>query len=299
MKDITTIIAAYGNNPHLFNCIDSVYDISKKIILLDMGIEDDLNKIKKYKNLKIKKIDRVSHIELIREDSKKYADTEYILFLDPDEILEKSLKKEILSVYKDYDALRIPRKNIIFNKWIKNTRWWPDYQTRLFKKERVFWKKEIHSQPEIKGSVYNISENGALAIKHYNYNNLDEFLEKMKRYAKADAESRLKNKQEYTLSKALSQGIQEFISRYFAGDGYKNGMHGFLLSFLQLMYYPLVYFYLWEKENYKDIDRQEIISDTEFFSKKLFREVNYWSIKKNLKTKTPKIKKKIINKLLK
>lgn len=46
-----------------------------------------------------------------------------------------------------------PEKNIIFNKWIKNTGMWPDYNRRLFRKGHLTWQDKIHSIPEAKGSI--------------------------------------------------------------------------------------------------------------------------------------------------
>jgi (heptosyl)LPS beta-1,4-glucosyltransferase len=224
------------------------------------------------------------YVEEIREKSKNYAKTEYVLFLDPDEIIPEKLSDYLIDNYKNYDYFSIPRKNIIFNKWISHARWWPDYQIRLFKKESVIWPNILHAQPDTKGSNFKIPEDEDMAITHHNYESLDEFLLKMIRYAKADA----KNRKEYSLGQALTDGKNEFISRYFAFDGYKEGIHGFILSFLQLMYYPLVYFYYWEggKDNEKEIENNAFNK----FVKSLALESLHWGDQKKILTKMNKIK---------
>jgi (heptosyl)LPS beta-1,4-glucosyltransferase len=182
--------------------------------------------------------------ELIREDLKSFAKEEYILFVDHDEVIPPSLKNFILENYKKYDYMSIPRKNIIFNKWIKHSRWWPDYQIRLIKKDKVFWEKDIdiHKQPELKGKGLIIEAKEELAMIHYNYQNIDEYITKALHYAKQEANQIVRKNKKFSLSQALSLSISEFVSRYYADEGYKDGMHGFVLATLQMFYFFLVFY---------------------------------------------------------
>jgi (heptosyl)LPS beta-1,4-glucosyltransferase len=272
MKQITTIIVAKDSPKYIFESVNSVKKLSEKIVVLDIGLNPDILKKLTDLGVEVIKENSVLYVEEIREKSKNYAKTEYILFLDPDEIIPEKLSDYLIDNYKNYDYFSIPRKNIIFNKWISHARWWPDYQIRLFKKESVIWPNILHAQPDTKGSNFKIPEDEDMAITHHNYESLDEFLIKMIRYAKADA----KNRKEYSLGQALTDGKNEFISRYFAFDGYKEGMYGFILSFLQLMYYPLVYFYYWEGGKREGEDNAKIPLKIFKFEKELLIESYFW-----------------------
>lgn len=295
MSKITTIIVAKGNPKYIFETINSVEKISAEIIVVDIGLDKNISeKLQKTSKLKIIDEKSVLYVEEIREKTKTYSKTEYILFIDPDEILPSKLQEELLAQYDKYDYLSMPRKNIIFGKWISNARWFPDYQTRLFKKDAVVWSNKLHSQPEKTGQELLLPENEELAIIHYNYESLDEFMLKMIRYAKADAS----NRSDYSIAKALADGTQEFISRYFAFDGYKSGMHGFALSFLQLLYYPLVYFYFWEGKKYQNEEDKKITNAYIDFVKKLLHDSLYWGGSMNEVGKI-RIKEKILKFLIK
>ena len=237
--------------------------------------------------------------DLIKEDLKKQAKGEYILYLDPDEIFPStslrtsppnSLKTELL---KQYDYFLFPRKNIIFGKWIEHSRWWPDYQIRLFKKNSVLWTKKLHPVPQIKGKEYKFPPEEKNAILHYNYDNLDQYLEKAIRYAKSESA----NLQDYSLTKAIKSSITEFISRFFAAEGYKDGLHGFVLAVLQMFYYFLVFFYYWEKKKYFSEKQETLIENSKDFFRNGFRESIYWLVQKNLLSPLQKIKLKIIRKI--
>ncbi len=298
MNDITTIIVAKDSPAHIFETIESVKDLNEEIIILDIGLHKEIiEQLNNYKNLQIIPIKKeVPYVELIREESKSYAKTPYLLFLDPDEILPPDLIKKILDEYKKYDFISVPRKNIIFGKWIQNARWWPDYQIRLFKKDSVIWHQKLHAKPTAHGSGLTFDAQENLAIIHHNYENITEYLIKMIRYAKSEAQE--KSKTEYRLHYALKDGLNEFISRYFAGEGYKDGMHGFVLSFLQLMYYPLVYFYYWEGKKYAKVNEKEIVNETQFLARNLFFDILHWLGAKKLISFTTRLKNKILNKLL-
>lgn len=298
MNNISAVIVANGNPPHIFESIDSVSTLVNEIIIVDIGLDSDIvNKLKKNDLVKIKKVnERISYVELIREKSKEFAKNEYVLFLDPDELVTLQLAALLTQEYSNYDFFSIPRKNIIMKKWIQHSRWWPDYQIRLFKKTSVTWPIKLHAQPEVTGNGYTVEEKEELALVHYNYENLTEYFEKMIRYANAESDELIQTKQTYTLNHAVKNALQEFISRYFADKGYKDGTHGFVLSFLQMMYSFIVYFYYWEKKKYEE-NSQNSINEAliTFYSQGLY-ETHYWLEKENISK--PNIIKKIMLKYL-
>lgn len=280
MKNISTVIVVKGNPIHLSKVISSVEDLVCEIIIVDIGVDLELkNKLKTNKLIKIIEIkDEIPYVELIREKTKDFAKSEYVFFLDPDEIVTPGLKDIIKSQLDSCDYFKIPRKNIIFGRWIKHSRWWPDYQVRLFKKDKVVWPKIIHRQPKVTGVGYTVEANEKFSLLHHNYQNIDEYLSKFQRYAKYEAKEIYDSKKDLTFSNAIIKSLNEFISRYFAAEGYKDGPQGFVLAILQLIYYFFVYFYYLEMKKFKT---EEKIHEEEFFRKGL-KETLYWKKNKNL-----------------
>lgn len=281
MENISAVIVVKNNPPYLSKVIDSVDDLVEKIIIVDIGIPIELaEKLKKYNKVKIIKIkEEVPYVELIRNKTKDFADTDYVFFLDPDEIVSPKLKTIIKSHLVSYDFFRIPRKNIILGRWIKHSRWWPDYQVRIFKKNKVVWPKIIHRQPKVSGRGFEIEAKEEFALIHHNYKDLDEYLEKARRYAKYEAKEIYEEKRIYTFSDTIKRSLNEFISRYFAAEGYKDGIQGFILAILQLFYYFLVYFYYLEMKKFKTTEK---INEAEFFRLGL-KDVLHWKKEKSVK----------------
>lgn len=301
MHKISAIIVVKGNPPHIFESLNSVDNLVSEIIIGSVDLDENLKyQLQKYKSVKIVILPKETPFaDLVKEGMKKYAQYEYILYLDPDEIFAEDTVKFIKKNLTQYDYFQIPRKNIIFGKWISHSRWWPDYQLRLFKRNSVIWPESLHPIPQPKGigCTFNAEEN--LAILHYNYDNISQYLEKAQRYAKFEAEVLIERNADYSLNIALKQSISEFISRFFANGGYKDGMHGFTLATLQMLYYLLVYFYYWEKKKYFKLEEKDLIINTKHFSHQFLFETNFWIIKNELLKFFATLKLKIENAVLK
>ncbi|MBI2641842.1 glycosyltransferase family 2 protein [Candidatus Roizmanbacteria bacterium] len=299
MMNITAIIVVKQKPPHFFEALRSIEDIVSEIIVGTITIDEQYKK-KLLENKKVRIIELpsdVSFADLVKEELKKKAKGEYILYLDPDEIFPTEIKKYIASHLKDFDYYLFPRKNIIFGKWISHSRWWPDYQLRLFKKNSVVWPQVLHPIPEGRGKGFRFEPEEKNAILHYNYNSIDEYIEKATRYAKSEAQELIQQNKKYSIEAAIKQALSEFISRFFAHEGYRDGMHGFVLSLLQKIYYFLVYFYYWEQKKYFEDEQKKLVKYSQNFFRQGLKEVNFWLVKKNFVDTVEKIRLKIIDKL--
>lgn len=297
MNKISGVMVVKNNPRYLFESLTSILDLVSELIIIDIGIDKNiklkLQTVKKVKIITIKK--EVAYVELIRQESKQFASYDYILFIDPDEKWPPALKKLIKSDLNNYDYFLIPRKNFIFGKWIKHSRWWPDYQIRIFKKDRLFWPKELHRQPKISGKGFRVEAKENLAIIHYNYENIDQFFSKMTRYAKAEAKSLIKKNKSLTVQETIKKSVSELISRYFAFEGFRDGVHGFVLAVLQMFYPFLVYFYYWEQKKYQGLLKEEPYFQINDFFRQGLKETNYWLTEKKLLKGISRFKRRIEN----
>ncbi|MEN9327227.1 MAG: hypothetical protein RI947_35 [Candidatus Parcubacteria bacterium] len=300
MNNVSAIIVVKDNPPHLKETLKSIREFVSEIIIADIGIDPTLIKdLKSESKVTIHTIEKaIPYVELIREDLKKKAKGDYILLLDPDEYVTPQLIDLLTENMSSYDYISIPRKNIIFKKWIQYSRWWPDYQVRFFKKTAVIWPKQIHQQPITIGNGLTIRADEQVAIVHYNYESIDEYMGKAVRYAKAEAAEIAKADRGYNLSVALGKGLSEFISRYFAAQGYRDGMHGFVLAVLQMFYCMLVYFYYWELKKYPAGNPAETAQTARNFFRDSLIESNHWMNQQHIH-ETSRIKTKVQNFILK
>lgn len=275
MSDLSVVVVAGSEDKGMEQMLASVAPIASEIVIIDTGIDEAFLQIAKKFEAKIFKHEPVSYVEKIRNFAIGKATSDWILIMDPDEAIGKDLRSEIKKIIHSRGVnsdtsgvsfgspevvyYRIPRKNIIFGKWIAHSRWWPDYNIRLFKKGFVSWNEIIHTVPVTKGKGGDFPDKEELAIVHHNYNDIDEYFSKMLRYTKAQAENLIKDGYKFKWQDLITKPTNEFLSRYFSGKGYKDGVHGLVLSLLQAFSELVLYIRIW---NYKQMktDKSEINS---------------------------------------
>ena len=261
----------------LEHAIESVKGFASEIVIIDMTYPGSgVTKIAEKFKANVHKHTFVNYVEPVRNFGVSKATNEWILILDPDEEVPSSLSKKLLAIANKPGAhyFRIARKNIVFDKWLKYSRWWPDYNIRFFKKGSVSWDEEIHGVPKTVGKGADLMPEESLAIIHYHYTTVEQFLEKMNRYTSIQAKLKASEGYKFVWTDLLKKPAAEFLSRFFAGEGYMDGIHGLSISLLQAFSELVLYLKVWQNEKFK----QQDINPTEF--KKVVDEeqkkVNYW-----------------------
>ncbi|MFH1289460.1 MAG: glycosyltransferase family 2 protein, partial [Patescibacteria group bacterium] len=248
-----------------------------EIVVIDMESTDDSREVAKAKGAKIYKHKFLNFVEPARNFGIKKAAGDWILILDPDERVPGSLAKKLTSLAENDDGItyvRIPRKNMIFGKWIKNSRFWPDYNIRFFKKGCVEWDDKIHSIPITEGRGIDLEEEKDFAIIHNHYTSVSQYILRMNRYTDVQASELFEKKEETLWTDFIKKPLAEFLSRFFAGKGYQDGIHGLVLSFLQAFSEFMVVIKLWEKQGFNK--KPFSLTELESLFSEMKRELNYW-----------------------
>ncbi|PIV06636.1 hypothetical protein COS53_04010, partial [Candidatus Shapirobacteria bacterium CG03_land_8_20_14_0_80_35_14] len=276
---ISAVINVINEANNLDKCLHSLKNFANEIIVVDMESTDESVNIAKKHGAKVFSFKPMKYVEPARNFAISKASGKWIILLDPDEFLPKSLKHELtkITLRHNVDYVKIPRKNIIFGKWFHNSRTWPDYLIRFFKKGSVTWNKEIHSQPETKGNGITLLDSEKLAIRHNHYSSVSQFVIRSLRYSSIQAEELDKAGTKLKMSDFILKPVQEFNSRFFFAQGYKDGIHGLVFSLLQTFSIFLIYTKLWEKQGAieKIVSRDSFVSA----SQEAIYEYSYWFTK--------------------
>ena len=131
-----------------------------------------------------------------------------------------------------------------------HTGWWPDYNIRFFRKGTVSWSEIIHSVPTTTGQGYDVPAEKEMAIIHNSYSSVEEYLLRMNRYTTVQAKELNKNGMDFNWRLLISKPFSQFLTRYFAQEGFKDGIHGLALSLLQAFSELILYIKLWQKNNF-------------------------------------------------
>lgn len=256
MAKISIIVNTWNEEENIKCCLESVKALASEIIVVDMYSSDKTVAIAKKFGAKIFSHKFTSYVEPARNFALRQAQGDWILILDADEEISPDLAKILqeLTIHKEINFYRLPRKNIIFGKWIRHSRWWPDYVIRFFKKGSVRWSEKIHSVPLTRGEGRDLEAKEVNAITHYNYKSISQYLSRLNRYTTIQAKDLVESGYKFSWQDMLKKPMGEFLSRFFAGEGYKDGLHGLVLAMLQAFSGLVEYLKVWEKENFVNQD---------------------------------------------
>lgn len=295
---VSVVISAFNEEGKIAECLESVKKIASEIIFIDNSSTDNTLEIAKKFTDKTYKRENNPMLNTNKNFGFSKASEEWTLSLDADERITEELAEEILALDGEgYDGYYIPRKNIIFGKWIQHTGWYPDYQLRLFRKGKGrFAEKQVHEMLNVDGNTDRLKK----PILHINYESVTQFLNKMiKTYTVSEAENLIKEGYKYNSFDIIKMPLSEFVKRYFAESGYRDGMHGLALSMLQAFYQFVVFLRLWEYNNYPD--EKDTLNLIGSGTKATAREFRYWKAqvkimneKNFLKKNILKIKRKVL-----
>ncbi|MCL4366981.1 glycosyltransferase family 2 protein [Patescibacteria group bacterium] len=276
-KNISVVINTLNEEKNIARAVKSVQSFATEVIVCDMYSTDQTVEIAKRLGAKVFFHKKTGFVEPARNFAISKAKGEWILILDADEVLpnvlakrlEEMLNKPILSSF-----VSIPRKNIIFGKWMKAAMWWPDYNIRFFKKGEVIWNNQIHSNPTTQAQGLTLPAEEDLAIIHYNYTNIEQYIARLNRYTTIQAQELAGEKIVFNWTTLFSKPVEEFLSRYFANKGYQDGLHGLALSLLQAFSFVVVYLKLWEI--YKFREEEISVEQVNQEMKQIAHDFRYW-----------------------
>ncbi len=292
---VSVVISAYNEEKKIEDCLTSVA-WADEIIVVDNESTDKTASLAKKHHAHVLTRPNNLMLNVNKNFGFSKAKHTWILSLDADERVSEELAEEIAIVVADESNDRngyfIPRKNIIFGKWIRHTGWYPDYQLRLFRKNKGrFAEEHVHELITIDGEAGNLQEN----MIHLNHDSIAQFLHKtIIIYAPNEADQLMKKGYEFHYYDAIRFPLNEFLSRFFLREGYKDGFFGLVLSLLMACYHLIVFAFLWEKNGFKDQEPAELLQGLEHEIKKAQKDIRHWQTETAIKEVTSPIRKILI-----
>ncbi|MDD3014769.1 MAG: glycosyltransferase family 2 protein [Candidatus Gastranaerophilales bacterium] len=247
---ISAVIHTYNSEKYLEECLQALTSLDETVIC-DMHSTDKTIEIAQKYGCKIVYHENVGFADPARNFALSHATGDWILVVDSDEIIPKTLIDFLREYIKNPDnpeTVYIPRKNYVFGKFMRCI--YPNCILRFFKKGFVAYSSRVHCTPdEIKGREYYIDpKREDLAIIHYNYDSIEQFIARSNRYTTLELEKFTERGIKFSLLYMILRAKGEFIKRFILKKGYKDGLDGFMFALLLAIYELLCYAKLWEYE---------------------------------------------------
>lgn len=177
------------------------------------------------------------------------ATKDWVILVDSDERVTPELRGEIQeALARDggrYMAYQVPRLVYYLKRWWRRGGWYPDYDIRLFRRERATWGgSDPHEKIVVDGPVGRLRH----PLHHFSYRNIDDHIQRINRFTTISSGELGKDRQRFRLSDALLRPAVRFFRSYILKRGFMEGFAGFYVAVTAAVYVFLKYAKLWEIE---------------------------------------------------
>ena len=177
------------------------------------------------------------------------ATNDWVLSVDADERVTAELRDEIRQALKNdggtYAGYAVPRLVCYLKRWWWRGGWYPEYNIRLFRRDRAVWGGfEPHNKVIVSGKIRRLRH----PLHHFSYRNIEDHLERINRYTSIAALELRQHNQRWRLADALLRPAVRFFRSYVLKRGFMEGFAGFYIAVSAAVYVFLKYAKLWELE---------------------------------------------------
>jgi len=243
MPRLSALVLTYNEERHICDCLRSL-TWADELLVLDSFSQDRTVELARGVGARVEQRVFVDWADQ-RSAAMELATGDWVFFVDADERATPELADEVRQVIRTEACAGywVPRRNYIFGKLMRYAGWSPDYQPRLLRRGRCRWDpaRPVHELVIFDGPAGHLQN----ALIHYNYDTISQFVSKQERYTDVYARQLHREGKRPRLRSFIGQPLREFFRRYVTLRGYRDGVHGLLLSLLLGYYAFRTYVKLW------------------------------------------------------
>jgi glycosyltransferase involved in cell wall biosynthesis len=228
MTCLSVCLVVQNEQENLPRCLCSVQGIADEIIVVDGGSADRTKEIAREFGAKVYERPFTNHA-----DQKNYAATlasqDWIFLLDADEELSNELKDSV-RWWKTHDpesaVYEMPRLTWYLGAWIRHSRWYPDWQRRIYRRDQASFGGAIHSALRYDGEIGRLQGD----LLHYTIRSFAEHEAKVEKYTTTVAKEMFDEGRRYWRAAMWLAAPWSWVRHYFLGAGFLDGRRGALIA---------------------------------------------------------------------
>lgn len=168
------------------------------------------------------------------------------MFVDADEEvspeLAEEMRKEMSKEPQGMDGFIAYRRTCYLGRWIRHGGWSPDYEIRLYRRDKGRWLGGLHAKLVVDGRVGSLRNQ----YLHYTYRDISDQIQTIDRYSRIAAEDMVTRGETFSLFKLLFHPPFRFIKEYLFKGGFRDGIPGLVIIVATLFYVFIKYAKFWE-----------------------------------------------------
>jgi len=203
---------------------------SEMIVVLNQEVRDGTEEIARKHGARVYREPWKGYIAQKNSAAEKAA-CPWIMDVDADEAVSRELRDEIRSVVEGgaaegIDAFSVPRLSWYCGRWIRHGDWYPDRQTRLWRRGRAHWGGvDPHAILQVSGRVKKLKAD----LHHFSRESINVHLQKIAPFSDEFVRQHAGDP-EPGLFEMAARPMWRFLRAYFLRLGFLDGWPGFYIA---------------------------------------------------------------------
>lgn len=228
MNRLTVCVVAQNEEHNLPRLLKSVQGIADEVVIVDGGSTDRTQEVARKQGAKVFFRAFTNHA-----DQKNYAASlaahDWIFLLDADEELSAELKESALSwksQASQFAVYEMPRLTWYLGAWIHHSRWYPDFQCRLYRRDKASFHGAIHSAIRYDGPIGRLRGD----LLHYTVRTFEEHEAKLEKYTTAVAREMFDEGRRDWRAAMWLAAPWSWFRHFILGAGFLDGYRGAVIA---------------------------------------------------------------------
>jgi glycosyltransferase involved in cell wall biosynthesis len=228
MNRLSVCIVAQNEQENLRRLLQSVKPIADEIVLVDGGSTDRTQEIARDAGAKVFFRPFTNHADQ-KNYSASLASHDWIFLLDADEELSPELTASIQdwkAQPPEFAVYEMSRLTWYLGAWIRHSRWYPDWQRRIYRRDQASFSGVIHSALRYHGPIGRLRGD----LLHYTIRTFPEHQAKLEKYTTAIAREMFEQGQRHWRAGVWIAAPWSWFHHFILGAGFLDGSRGLLIA---------------------------------------------------------------------
>jgi glycosyltransferase involved in cell wall biosynthesis len=244
---VSAIVVCFNEERNIGACLDSLSWCDEIVVVDSFSTDRTVEICRQY-------TERVVQRQWAGyRDQKAFAHSlatkDWVFLVDSDERVSSELRDEIKESLLAYDGayagFSVPRLVFYLGRWWWRGGWYPDYDVRLFRRDRATWGgTDPHEKILVDGKVRRLRN----PLYHFSYHDIEDHVQRINRYTSISSRELFHEQKSWRLRDALLRPPFRFFRSYILNRGFLEGFAGFYVALTAAVYVFLKYAKLWELE---------------------------------------------------
>jgi len=244
---ISVCIVCRNEADKLGPCIESVR-WADEVVLLDLDSDDGSADLARAAGARVIGHAPVPIVEAVRNVVADAATGDWVLALDPDERVSPGLAAELAraSARSDVDAVVVPRMNFDFGYPATSPLQRYEPQLRMYRRAAVRWPAFPNALPEVsEDRVLRLPQRDELTLVHDRNRNIPEAIDRVRRYAPAQAQAMIDAGEVFTARRMLLTLAEKLYRHFVVARALRDGVPGLIRAALLVAFHLYVWAAFW------------------------------------------------------